>query len=459
MYPLDSDNAAGSIGAGGRVRINVNSPMLVRLAAIERQPVVRILIALAGLAMIGAGVLWVVHQVRDNPIWPSATDMGNYLGAAHRVMEGRNPYASDMGNFHRLPYPPLFGEFIALLATVFGNRGAAFIWMTLNGLSLITAVTLIMRNFSLRVPYHWIIFFCGVLVMGRSGRSDLYHGQVNFPLLLLLLSGFMLWRARKGLLASLLWAIMCNVKPFLGVITLFFMRKRDWRTVIALVVLSAVVLLASFLPVFNQALETFLGWRQVTTYYASPAWAANPLNQSFYGFLLRLFTANEFSHAWANIPALVPIGLILIGAVAATAFWFVTRLDEVKDEGERDLLRLTAVLASLMSLGPVTEGDHLYLLLPALLISAAFAWRKLASCAVDAKWWVAAFVAWLCVFFGPLSPKQFFTHFVDRADWRFLTGPGILLSGWTCAALLAAAVLTAYAFSVERKTPLNTRAE
>lgn len=407
---------------------------------------------LGGLLAIALSVTWVVHQVANNPIWPEATDMGNYLDAARRVLDGQNPYASDFGHFHRLPYPPLFGDFIAALTALFGRHGAAYVWMTANGLAMIAAVTLIMRNFSLRVPYPWIVLFCGILAIGRSGRSDLYHGQVNFPLLLLLVLGFLLWRARRKVWASLAWAIMINVKPFLGVLVVFLMRQRDWRTTFLTLALSAAILAGSFLPMYRQSVETFVGWRQVTSYYASPAWATNPLNQSFYGFLLRLFTHNEFSQAWADSPALVAVGLALVSAVALTAVFLVSApAPEVKDSGEHDLLRLATVLAAFMSIGPVTEGDHLYILLPGLIMAVTLAWRSVAAGAPRRRWWLAAAAAWFCVFMGPLSPKQFVTHFVDRADWALLHGPGILLSGFTAVALLAAAVLTACVFWLERR--------
>lgn len=420
----------------------------------------RWLVLFAGVALMGASAAWVIKQIIAHPEWPAGVDMGLYLRAADAVSHGTSLYAGDAGEFHRYPYPPLFADVLALLTALLGDQLAAFVWMGAGGVFLVAALFLIMRRFGFSTPVHWIALIAGALLVGRSGRAEIYHGQVNFALLLLLVAGLMCWRSGRARLASVLWAAMICFKPFLGVVVLFLLRRGDWRTAAMTFVLSGVIFALSFLPMHADLIGAFLGWRETTQHYAAPAYAANPLNQSFYGLLLRLFTDNAFSRAWADLPFLVPLGLAALAIIAAMAFLALAQKDELSKEESptRDLICLSAALAAIMSLGPVTEGNHLYFFLPAAIGVGVLGLRRWRENAPRRGLWAAAAAAWGLLMLGPLWPKLTPLHFASPESWNLLEGFGILLSGHGGILLLTAAACTAATLQCERRDHAAGRA-
>src|SRR5690606_29565640 len=113
---------------------------------------------------------------------------------------------------------------------LFGHAGAAGVWIVLQAVALVAVAVLLTRRGGVSLAIPWVVLICGALFVARAARSDLYHGQLNFLLLLLLLAGFLCWRQGRSASASGLWAVMICCKPFLGIVVFFLLRQRDWRT-------------------------------------------------------------------------------------------------------------------------------------------------------------------------------------------------------------------------------------
>ncbi|MBL8537628.1 MAG: DUF2029 domain-containing protein [Hyphomonadaceae bacterium] len=419
-----------------------------RIAVLARSRIAGAAALVLGVLGMGVSALWVVKELAANSAWPAGTDMEIYLRAAHDYALGRNLYLGDDGDFFRYAYPPLFAGVLALLAALLGDAGAAAVWTIASAAALIAAIAWMARRVGVRVPWVWIIFLCGVVFFARTARADLYHGQVNFALLGLLVAGFAAWRANRGVLASALWAIMICFKPFLGVVTLFQLKQGDWRGAARTFVFSGVVFGLSFLPLYQDIVGAFWGWRGTTQHSASPEWAVNPLNHSFFGMFLRAFVENEYSQAWMHAPVMVGVGVALVAAIALFAIVFMPA-PKKEEESAIAMLRLGAVLAAIMSIGPLTEGDHLYFVFPGVAAAWILTWRRIEAGAQAVGLWLATSAAWAGVLVLPLYPKRGLLHFMDETTRRFLEGPGVLLSAWPAIFMLAAAVLTVSALRAE----------
>src|SRR5690606_28604845 len=107
------------------------------------------------------------------------------------ILQGRSPYAPSAEAFHRYPYPPLFADVLAVLTALFGHAGAAGVWIVLQAVALVAVAVLLTRRGGVSLAIPWVVLICGALFVARAARSDLYHGQLNFLLLLLLLAGFL----------------------------------------------------------------------------------------------------------------------------------------------------------------------------------------------------------------------------------------------------------------------------
>ncbi|MBC7767919.1 MAG: DUF2029 domain-containing protein [Phycisphaerales bacterium] len=423
------------------------------IVSFDARPWARAVIAALALALIGVTAVWVIHEILIRENWPAYTDMGLYLDAANEIAHGRDPYAGDDLGLHRYPYPPLFAGLIAVLVAIFGSA-ASYVWITATAVFFVATLWLINRRFGFTAPLHWILLGAGLLLIGRTARIDLMHGQLNFMLMLLLVMGLLSWRAERVRLASVLWAVAICCKPFLGVIVLFLLRQGAWKTALMTFVLSGVIFWASFLPTFPNVFDTFQSWRETTQHYASPAYAANPLNQSFYALGLRLFTVNDFSQPWADAPILAFLVPALAALAAGFVFWITAAPQKhgaAHEAGAYLLLRFGAALAALLSLGPVTEGDHLFFVLPGLFGAMALTWSRVRAQSADQLLWIGVTAAWLLLAAVLAWPRQLLLYFGDEASWAHLKGAGILLSGANAFLLMGAAAPTAIALRRESK--------
>jgi hypothetical protein len=424
------------------------------LESLDRSARGRLAIAAVGAAGILVSIGWIVREFGYNTNWPEGTDMGLYLAAADAVSAGQSPYTNA---FHRYPYPPLFADFLAVLAAVLRDPVAVtFVWVAVSVVAAIVSIALVCKAFGPRIAIPWIVFFSGVVLLGRSARTDLYHGQLNFPLLLLLVAGFLAWRNGRNTLASVLWAIMMCGKPFLGIVVFFMARQGDWAGAARTVIMGATLFALSFLPFLGNAVEVFGDWREATQHYASAEWAVNPLNQSFHGLTLRLFTDNEFSRPWIVAPGLAAFLVAALGLIAAIVIFAGTAGRSKEEPGEYALLRLGIMIGGAMSVGPILEGDHLFFMLPGAFGAWAIAWCKVAIGAPRAGLWLAVSVAWAAALLPALSPWRLIMHFADPATWDRLQGVGILLSGFVAFALLAAVVLSTIALRQEGRHDTRT---
>ena len=203
----------------------IASTLAEAIVSLNGRPWARAIIVLLAFGLAGLSTAWLVREIASRPDWPAFLDMSLYLEAARDLMNGRDPYSSE--SLHRYPYPPLFAEFIALLVLIFGAY-APHVWAAASGAFLVAAVWLMNRRFGFHTPAPWILLATAYLLIGRTARSDLLHGQLNFMLLLLLVLGLMSWRARREWAAGALWALAICCKPFLGVVGLFLLRQREW---------------------------------------------------------------------------------------------------------------------------------------------------------------------------------------------------------------------------------------
>jgi hypothetical protein len=413
---------------------------------------VQIAIGILGVGLILVGYVSVITGIAHDAAWPANTDYGLYSHAGDQLAAGASPYEFAPGQQFRYVYPPLLADIVALVDRCFGPKLVWILWPTAAALSLVGGIALAMRGFGVKASWGTVLLVAGVFMTGHATRVDLFHGQINHFILLLMVAGLFASNAGRPFLAALCWSVVIVFKPFLGVIVLYLMWKRRWRDAFLTLACSGVLFLASFAPTGGAALQTIWEWIEASHFASSPAFAALPDNQSFYGMLVRITTPNPFVRPWLVAPAAPGLLLLaLYGLCVAVLVRFVSHGRSVAtDDRLASMVEFQIPLALFMACGPLTEGTHLYFVFPVTAASALIWSERMLKKGANRTEWGLVALAWAACFVTVVSPVRLPLSFVTEHSWELLKGPGVLLSGRFGFNLMLAAVASAWLLHRER---------
>jgi hypothetical protein len=414
-----------------------------------------VLVAPAAALLIVLAVFLLVRKILTTPTWPDHTDLRIYHDAAGAILAGASPYDPSLFDSGPYGYPPLFADFIALLRLALGWGHSWLIWPLICAVCLFGALYLLMRKFGTRTPLSWIGVTGGLLMLGHIGRTDLFHGQPSFVLLLLFLTGLLYHRQGAILRGALAWGAIIAVKPFLGAVVFYLLRRGQWRAAIATVAASGGLFFLGFLPFVARLPDAIQGWLEASRWYSSIPNVARPANQTAYGLFTRLFIDTQYSNPWLDAPVLVPILMIPVLLIVVAGIYFgvsgrTTASSNDADNAEcgaRDLIEASLTLGLVMAMGPLAESPHLYLLLPAIFGSGIMLRLKWNTPQLRRSW-ATATGFWAALFIIFIIPYR--AQLISTSQWAELTGVKILVSGLNGYIVLAACVFSAWALYSER---------
>jgi hypothetical protein len=268
--------------------------------------------------------------------------------------------------------------------------------------------------------------------------------------------GLWLRTRQRPISAGVVLGIAIVIKPFLGVVALYFLWRRDWRVAFASILTSGILFVGSFIPlIFAHGLAVIQSWRDATSYYTSGDIASRPDNYSLTGILRRIFLENQFTVPWLNSPLLfqglsIALVIVVVG-LYVTSVPFGKALEKGATPAPLQLLiELGALLMLSMVYGPMTEADHTFLLFPAFFGIFFMAYQRSQQHATNARiWQIAAGVAGLAVLvmLSPIIPQ---IGLPSSANWTPIAGLRILLTGQFIIWFLAAALALVAALRTER---------
>ena len=337
-------------------------------------------------------------------------------------------------------YPPALA--VALMPLSFlSPYTAGLVWLGLIALSILGTAYLFAR-FILPVPRRYVVptTVCigALMALFQPVRTVLSTGQIDSVLLLLLTASLVAF-GRRSVWAGVFLAMAVAIKPTLGVLVLFLLWKRAYRSFAAFVAVSAVLVL----PWFLVGLDGIRDYVAVAAYWSSPTFGVTPVNQAPYGFFLRLFTVNAFTVPIVDVPLVAKVLQLAVIAVVAVLLALSVRRSEVPMR-QLALEYGLAVIATLLT-GTLSEDNHFtYLVLPILAAFGVlvFGPRSRASLGLIAA--LAVVVVYL---------SQPGLTALDLANFEFWQGPvrgaRVFLTGAHLYGLLA---LAALAFVAARRT-------
>ena len=417
------------------------------------------------LALLDIFAIYRATQGNPYPYWKNNTDFGGYIGASQAVLAGQNIYEYKPCPCNLLygtteihdqyPYPPLFAELLIPIVLL-GDQAARYIWLAISVLCIVGTVALLMRGFGTAIRWPWVALTLAVIGASHLIRNDLYHGQVNLLLVFLITLG--LWLHAKGhpIAAGLIIGVPLVVKPFLGIVLIYFLWRRQWKTAFTIGLTSATLLVVSFIPPYiSLGLPGVLHWLETSAYYSSHAIAARPDNYSWNGILLRLFSANYFTTPWVESDLLYRA--ISLGALALFAGLFGLAVPGRRAATRSPIGPAPLMLAEVglligltMTLGPMTEQDHLLMLTPGLAGVLLIAYQSYQSQSAQRGAWLAAAVAWVVFYMLLFPPIPLSYGLPPSSAWVRLTGASILLTARIGLMLLILTGLLARALRRER---------
>ena len=355
-----------------------------------------------GLALIAVGIVLMGRKIYLDPTWPAGTDISVYLSALKNIAAGLNPY----GDVHAHPfaYPPLFAEFLSLLFPVFSDGKLWAVWSSLTFVQLIAALIIMMQGFGEKLSWGGVALICGVISLSHLTRSEVFHGQADFTILLLLVLGLRFSTLQRPIATAVTWSIMINIKPFLGIVIVHQLVTRRYKEAIYTLIASGSIFALSFAAFGADAINAFLKWRASAAWYTSVPEIARFDNQSFYGFFSRICNATEYGVPLANCQGAVPFLMLPVIAAASVAIVLTARSIMVLSRENRlkpihELLAAGIVIAAIMSCGPTYYGDYIYLLLPGAL-GAYF----IASDGQDRTGWLVVTAIWCVALYSLALP-------------------------------------------------------
>jgi hypothetical protein len=149
------------------------------------------------------------------------------------------------------------------------------------------------------------------------------------------------------------------LKPIVLPLGLFFLWKRQWRTLWVIGIIGTLGAILSFSMV---GWGRFGDWITVSRAWSSGGILAYPVNQSIRGLAVRAFSANSYIEPLANIPWLPP-ALAAAGALLALLSWGV--ITARRSSKAITALEFALLITTIMLVSPLTEDLHfVWTLLP-----------------------------------------------------------------------------------------------
>ena len=429
---------------------------LAQGAALWRRQWVRLATGAVAALIVLASALHAVHSGF------SGGDLTYFLARIRDLQAGHDPYAAVLsqrldaaGDYNDVfLYTPALYYLLSPL-TLVSFTLAWNVWGTLNALFLMAGVVALTKAVRPGASVAVGLLLAAPMAWTSMARFELYFGNVDVLLLFLLATSFYLARRRHpiwaGVLLGLVPVVYLQATPFL----LFYLWKREYRTLVTGVVTFVVVEAVGFALAPAGTLGHFWAMFQ----YFIGDWSAIYINQSLYAVVRRFFAPTVYSAApLANLPWLpVACWLLVFAAVLALGARMIRPQPVAAGKGTWAGLEFAAAVTGLCLIFPVLEANTLIissLIVVPLALFVADAWLSRGAQLLGG-WLVVLYVAAWAPF------TSLFSRLADHHGLRggslvAATLPAVPYLYWTVA--LAVTCYIALALAAARVRSADTEA-
>ncbi len=183
--------------------------------------------------------LWGSGKTKDYPLW---------YWAGQQVLQGKDLYPSNLGDYFAFLYPPLPAVLLAIPAWF----GKLALYVCLCLLNIVAWWTTAQFSHAMtgsgRLPNAWLYFLPGFVTI--SFVFDMFDlGQPNLMLLAMMLYGFWLMQQARPWLGGSMFALATAIKVFPVAVLPYLVWRRQWAAAASMVVFTLVFLFVVPAPV------------------------------------------------------------------------------------------------------------------------------------------------------------------------------------------------------------------
>ncbi len=329
--------------------------------ALDR-PLVRLLLILACLALVGAGVL---REIAPQPL--QGTDFIHAYQAARAIRDGVDPYQAAVAwvrtyqlgdpllNYYY--YPPTYAALLVPLTFLPFERAVSLWGLCIAGF-LVFSVYALLRSGGSRPSLVVLLTLVTAASLTTSVREELFLGQANLFMLACVCGGLWAHLERRTWLAALLLGLAFTTKPMLLVLLAFLLWKREF----ALVSRALIATLALFLVPFVRLGSAAFGDLTVLWSFWSTRYVAFDENLAPRGLLERLLTVNPVAVPVMVAPWLA-IVLWLVTAVVVACLCLAVVAPRPLRPDPRSLMEIGTIVSAGLLVSPLTEAPYLVFLI------------------------------------------------------------------------------------------------
>lgn len=302
------------------------------------------------------------------------------------IGEGEWPNLRGAASLIRVNAHPPTAVLLALPLGFLDYPDAVLVWNLLSLAALFLSLWLVARTLSVPVPPWSVAPLLALLLLCAPLLAQVYCGQLNLVLLLVLTGTWIAHRSGRPMWAGTLLGLAGAIKLFPAFLFVFFLLRRQWKAV------GAGILSLLFLTVLTASV---LGTDSYVTYARDVVPQAALFRNSWHNLSMPGFWTKLFDPRNTRI---VPVyGSMLIeragiglscGALVTVLAWITLRSSGREEEDSAFALTVTAMLL----VSPITWNHYILLLL----VPLAVVWTRLpATNLARLPFLIILFILWL----------------------------------------------------------------
>lgn len=276
----------------------------------------------------------------------SGHDYQMFVATARALMAhapAYEPETTPAGMWRNL-LPPNF-HVMLLPAVWLPYSGGLALWRLANAALFAAAVAVVTPPRSTSIAARWWIAALATNV--AASAVAVYDGQVAGVLAFGVVVGWLGASKGKWVLSAAIWGALCSAKPFLGLLAIWYVRRRG-PGILAVGLGSACAMWVAGILAFG--VQATLDWLEALR---AVDWTWSPMNASLYGFWSRVFAEPVAISLWSV-------------SAAAVTLWTTKRLAS----GDDDVRALASLSMASILVSPLGWIYYLWLPLPFLVAHA-----------------------------------------------------------------------------------------